>query len=497
MILPINMKAMASATHIRIDIRRTLLLTLLITLFFSPSLPARSGDAASLKARIRQVVGANPALQGGRAGIYVKLLRGGQILYAQNADTPLAPASSLKVLTSAAALDLLGADYRYETRLLGPRPDPAAGIITGSIYLQGSGDPTWLEELMDPPDLVLRDFACQLAAMGVHRIKGDLVADDRAFDREYLGRGWRARYLLEPYAPACGALSLEGNVVRVTAEPGLVSIIPPSLFVTPDTWVTAGESTSVSIDRAPGGNRIRVKGRVREGSCYINYITIEDPALFTTGNLAWHLQRLGITLNGSVRLIRGGESPSAAISRNPLCRFQSLPLFQILTLLNKTSDNFVGQQVLKTLGTQEGEKGSLEAAARQIGHFMDRAGINRHGLVLADGCGLSPLDRITARQLVEILSFMWKSPQGQVFMDTLPAGGEPDTTLKSRLNGLPVRAKTGTIAGCTSLTGYCITAYGQTLAFAILLNDLPGSIWTARQGEDALVKTLVNWKGRL
>lgn len=468
-------------------------LALIIFLCLCPP-GARAAQESALHQRLDQVVAQCPSLQGSRSGICVKVLRSGATAYSRNADTPLIPASNLKILVSAAALTFLGPDFTYQTLLLGAAFDPKTGTLPGSLYLQGSGDPSWVEELMDPPDLVLRDFANQLAAMGLHRIQGDLVADDSAFDRELLGRGWKSSYLQEPYAPPCGALSLEGNVVRVTAEPGLVSVIPPSLAIKTDTWVGAGGS---GVYAARQGDTISVKGRVPEGACSVSYVPISNPAEFAAGNLAWHLQRLGITIKGRVRSIRAGET-SPASKGNILCVYNSHPLVQILTLLNKTSDNFVGQQVLKTLGIQPGKRpGSFEGGFDAIGKLLEQGEIDARGMVLADGCGLSALNRTTARQLAEVLEFMWRGPQGQAFMDTLPAGGEPGTTLKSRLAGLSVRAKTGTINGCTSLSGYCITAYGQTLSFSILQNDLPGSVWAARQAEDRVVKTLSAWKEQI
>ncbi len=188
--------------------------------------PPKPANANELKQRIYQMIRNSAAAQNGKVGVYIQVLKTGRVVYSENALKPMIPASNLKVVTTAAALDLLGPDFRYLTELRGGAAD-AQGVLHGDLYLKGQGDPTMCLPYV-APTAPWKFFVKNLKDKGVRRIEGDLVGDDSAFDREYIGQGWFDRYLLDSYAAPVSALSLNSNVVELTITSQGVRCDPPS-----------------------------------------------------------------------------------------------------------------------------------------------------------------------------------------------------------------------------------------------------------------------------
>ncbi len=449
--------------------------------------PNKPANANQLKQRIYQLVHNSTAAHQGKVGVYIQVLKTGRMVYSENALKPMIPASNLKVVTTAAALDLLGPDFRYYTELRGGACD-SQGVLQGNLYLRGSGDPTMCLPYVQPT-APWRFFVKQLKARGVQAIQGDLVGDDSAFDREYLGKGWFDRYLLDSYAAPVGALSLNNNVVELTITSKDVRCDPPSSgFLSRrgneggyDCWIT----------REPGAEETWIRGGVAEGAAIKRTVTVANPGVFTLGSLAATLKQSGIRIGGKSRLIelQGGEVAQCEAAP-VLARYQSPKLKEIIAQVNKESDNVFAQHVFKTLGLKTRGHGTAQNAEAAIKDFLRKQGIDDRGLVMVDGSGLSTLDRISPRQLVGVVEAMWRHPHGQAFVDSLPTGGEG--TLTSRLGGMVLRAKTGTLDQHSALTGYLVSAYGQTLGFAIVVNDVE-SIWSAVDLQDRVLHTLAAW----
>ncbi|GAO04960.1 D-alanyl-D-alanine carboxypeptidase DacC [Anaeromyxobacter sp. PSR-1] len=424
-------------------------------------------------------------LSGARVGILVSAVDTGEVIYARDPDVLLNPASNVKLVTSAAALDRLGPEYRFATEFL---VEPKGGAAR-ALYVRGKGDPSIVTER-------LWAMAGDLQHLGVKRI-GELVVDEGFFDGERTGPGYDQEEGDRAYLAPAGALSLNFNAVAVHVGPGdrrgargRVELEPASDYLEIEnrtTTVRAGSPRRVIIESVARGGRQRivVKGRVPLGSrTQPQWRRIEDPALYLGHTLARLLELRGV----KVGKVRAGATPEGA---RLVLVAQSDPLGEIVRRLNKTSNNFVAEQLLKTLGAEvKGAPGTWPKGVQVVEEFLAEAGVPRGTYVMKNGSGLNDTNRFSARQLVTLLRAMYgRFPIQPEYLASLPVAGR-DGTIRWRMEGTEaagrLRAKTGTLENVTSLSGYVEDGAHRTLAFAVLVNDYPGRSAGVRRAVDAL-----------
>ncbi len=465
-------------------------LALLLSLVFS----ARSASAADtstprdLDAALRAIV-ESTALSGARTGILVADAETGNVLYQKDADVLLNPASNVKLVTSAAALARLGPAYRFDTEFFVDGASAGSGGAR-TLYIRGKGDPSVVTER-------LWAIAGELQHLGLRRI-GDVVVDDGWFDGERRGPGYDQEEGDRSYLAPAGALSLNWNTVAIHIAPGerrgargRVELEPASGYVELDnrtTTVAAKGRRRVDVSSvfAGGRQRIVVSGRIPAGSrVQAVWRRIDDPALYFGHTLVRLLDLRGVKVTGSVR--RGTVAQGARLVHVA----ESESLGDIVRRLNKTSNNFVAEQLLKTLGAQvKGAPGSWAKGVDVVGDFLAEIGVPRGAYVMKNGSGLNDTNRFSARQLVTVLRAMWaRAPFQPEYVSSLPVAGR-DGTIRWRMEGTEaegrLRAKTGTLDHVTSLSGYVETAGRRTLAFSILVNDFPGRHHNVVRAVDAL-----------
>lgn len=467
--------------------RLVLGLILLAACIVTPDAPAHADSVARMKQRIASLVRAQQRC-GGTMGLYVKALDTGRVVYAYRADAPLIPASNFKVLTTAVGLAALGPDFRFHTQVLAPPADAVTGVINGNVYLKGNGDPTFVEPWTRPATGPLLDFADAMYKRGVRKVTGHVVGDDSAFDREFIGRGWFQRYLLCDYAPETGALSINGNVMHLVVRPQGIEAWPPTSLLNVRRISSRGQT---SVSRQYDSSNIVVRNLKQPVQ---TTMTLHNPPLYTTTTFRIILGKRGIPTAGA-RLVEDKETP---LPEGLIVYGEkwSVPLLAILKRINKQSDNLFAQHVFKALGWKVHGKGTLANSARAIRDFLDGLGVDTRGLQVADGCGLSVLNHVTARQFVELLEGMNRRPDARVFKSTLSIAGK-DGTLRGRMTGLRVAGKTGTIDGACTLSGYVITHAGQEVAFSILVNHHRTSNDQVRWFQDEVVKAVAASSERL
>ncbi|WP_327065274.1 D-alanyl-D-alanine carboxypeptidase/D-alanyl-D-alanine endopeptidase [Kitasatospora sp. NBC_01302] len=409
----------------------------------------------------------------------------GEVLYQHSPDAQLLPASTLKTVTAAAALDLLGPDHRFTTTVL------AAGrrtgtVLTGDLVLRGGGDPSLL-----PADLDA--LAARVAAAGIGEVSGDVLADASRYDDVPLGAGWAWDDQGAYYSPEISALTLTTDAdddvgsVRLTLTPDPAPGHPAAVRVTPaeapvrlsghvDTGAPGGETTA-EADRRPGGNEIVLSGTLpADAGPTEEWVAVTDPARLAGTVFRAALARHGVTVRGEVR-----EQPApggAAV----LAEHDSVPLAALLPPFLKLSNNGIAEHLVKEVGRVRSGSGSWTAGLAQLADFSRRAGLTAASTRQADGSGLSRKDLTTARNLTALLHFARQQPWFAAWYDALPVAGDPRRmvggTLSGRMRGTPaegrVHAKTGSMTGVEALAGYLDRADGRTLAFAVLLDDFTG-----------------------
>jgi D-alanyl-D-alanine carboxypeptidase/D-alanyl-D-alanine-endopeptidase (penicillin-binding protein 4) len=457
-------------------------------------------------------------------GIAVENLETGEMLYARNTGLGFVPASNTKLYTSAAALDLLGPDYRYETVLFADGPverTPSGGVLRGNLVVRGSGDPTIGGRFSDG-DLTatFRAWADSLKARGITRVDGDLIGDDDVFDDVALGYGWSWDDELYWYSAELGGLVFNDNCVdvsiearqagqpgRVTWEPmntSYVQVVNQSLTVPRDSSLEEGYA------RPRGTNTLYLSSLVPEGRTDRESLTVSNPTLYFAHVLRETLVAEGISVGGvAVDIDDLSVKPDAARLRR-LATHHSPPLAEIVAVVNKRSQNLYADQVLKTLGTlaldtvvssregfRERDMGSALRGVQVASSTFHRAGVPLGFVQLVDGSGLSRQNIITPAATLHLLRYMWRHEgEGvrEAYLASLPIGGV-DGTLRGRFRGEPnargnVRAKTGTLSNASALSGYVTTRGGTPLAFAIMVNHYTTSSRPVRAIQDDLVEVL-------
>ncbi|XVV16655.1 D-alanyl-D-alanine carboxypeptidase/D-alanyl-D-alanine endopeptidase [Actinoplanes sp. CA-131856] len=412
---------------------------------------------------------ADPALAGAQAGVVIADARSGEFLVDRRGGERLLPASNVKLLTSSAALALLGPDHRFVTtvRATGSRTGP---LLDGDLILRGDGDPALTPASLDT-------LARRLAATGIRRVTGDLVGDDTAFDDVRLGLEWA--WDDESFAGAApvSALTLSpdrdyqaGTVtVTVRGAPPAVRLTPPisSLSVVNHAVTAPGEST-IAVTRRHGTGTLLVTGTIAaDAPAETHAVTVSDPTLVTVEVFREALRRHGVRLDGRTK----PSQPSPPGSRE-LARHAGPPLRALMAPLLKMSNNNMAELLVKTLGG-----GSWEAGTAAIAGYLARLGIDPATLRQVDGSGLSRRNLIPPAALTRLLLAVRREPWFGTWFAALPVAGDPDPliggTLRNRMRGTAaagtVHAKTGTLTGVSALSGYL--EGDRPLVFSVIVNN--------------------------
>jgi D-alanyl-D-alanine carboxypeptidase/D-alanyl-D-alanine-endopeptidase (penicillin-binding protein 4) len=446
-----------------------------------------------------------PTLAQARVGVMVADLRSGEVLFTRNAARPLILASNTKLFTTAAALARLGSGHRIET-VLYRRGRLDGDVLHGDLVLVGGGDPTMGDRFYGDAAGPLDRIARAVAAAGVRSVTGDLVLDERLFDRVHQHPGWPRDQLDRWYAAPVCALSLNDGCIDVSVYPGtavgaparvVLAPNPPTLTIEPKCTTTSVRSEHVvSIGRLPGRNVYVVRGAILAGAAPVTTSIAQwEPALILGAVLRERLHALDIELRGSVRLA-GEADPPAARDARPLTIVSTL-LAEILPVINKRSQNHYAEMTLKRLGAVVGRGGTFRAGADIVEAWAREAGVAKDEVDLEDGSGLSRGNRASPRAVVQLLRGMAAHSEADVFLSSLAVMGR-DGTLRKRLrqtgDAERVRAKTGTIRAVSSLSGYVLPSSpeGRFLAFSFLSNRV--EVGAARRAQDDAIKVLLGWR---
>ncbi|MER6988485.1 D-alanyl-D-alanine carboxypeptidase/D-alanyl-D-alanine-endopeptidase [Saccharopolyspora hirsuta] len=468
--------------------------------FVAPSGAAPTGPDA-LRADLDEIL-ADPRLAGSHAGVVVRDPATDEVLYSRQAGARATPASNAKLLTSAAALEALGPDHRFRTEVLtGARQ--VGPVLLGDLHLRGTGDPTLLAADYDR-------LAEQVAAAGIRVVQGGLRTDDTWFDDVPLGTGWAWDDEPYYYSAPISALTAAPNtdfdagtaIVRVspTAEgqPAEVRLEPETDVVRIDNRTTTsaeGGEPDVVVQRDHGGSRVVVSGTVPAGAEPVeDFTTVPDPSAYAADLFARALAAHGV----QARYAGEGTAPEGA---RVLAERQSMPLRDLLVPFMKLSNNGHAEVLVKAMGREVRGEGSWAAGLEVLTEQLRGLGLSPEVLRLVDGSGLSTMDNVTPEQLTVLLDNAQQRPWFRAWYDSLPVAGVADRmvggTLRNRMAGTAaennVRAKTGSLTGVTSLSGYVTAANGRELVFSVVFNDFVSD--SPKDLEDAIAIRLAEYRG--
>src|SRR5438876_10306411 len=381
-----------------------------------------------LPARIAAIL-SDPDLARGFWGIEVVSLPNGRVLYAQNADKLFTPASNTKLFTTAAALALVGPDYKFHTTVETTGVLDKHGRLSGDLVLMGRGDPNLSgrelpydlhTERNDHPIQVLENLADTLVQKGVKYVDGDIVADDSYFAFERYGEGWSQDDLVWGDGAPVSALTINDNVIFVNILPAdrageraFVSITPFADYYRIDNRIITtpgGTGRKIFINREPGSTVLTLWGNVPLDDAGANEaLAIEDPAEFAATLFRGLLQTRGVSVYGRQRTrhtelaslstftvtasapARGGDAPMRSLQNQALvlASYQSKPLVEDVRVINKVSQNLHAEILLRLLGREKGTAGTVEGGLEVLRGFLNQAGVPNDQYVFYDGSGLS------------------------------------------------------------------------------------------------------------
>jgi len=434
------------------------------------------------------------------AGVVAYSLDKGELLYEKNGDLKLIPASVSKLFTAYAAMKKLKPTSTFKTTVYTTGPIQE-GKLAGDLYLKGGGDPSFVSERLW---MMVND----LIRTGIRTVTGNLIADSSYFDTE-INPESRPKYLKDQaYNAPIGALSFNFNTTTIYVKPADRIGEPPVVFTDPENSYievvnqaktgNAGSKNSVVVSRTDFvkgdiGDTVLLRGTIPiDGKELRFYRNIVNPALYAAHIFKTFMEQRGLKVMGNAK---EGQVPPGA---KQIMEFESLPLWQIVWGMNKFSNNFVADQILKKLGAELwGAPGSLQKGVVGLEEALEDIGIPKKSYAIQDGSGLTRNTRVTARQILTVLTAAYRDFAIQPeFVASLGIAGE-DGTLKNRFPGAmshgSVRAKTGTLDGVTGLAGYVQSADGEMIAFAVILNDPRGKYGRMTAWADQIASALTKF----
>ena len=451
-------------------------------------MPALVSDVSGMLAR---------RVRSGKFGVMIVSLTRGDTLFAQNAGAMMQPASTMKLFSTAVALDRFGPEHTFSTDVLHDGAVAPDGTVQGNLYLRSDGDPAMSSRFFRDANLPMATLARAVAATGIKKVTGDLLYDASAFDDQRIPDGWKTTYLGSAYAARVSALSLNENLVWVVVSPAgkvaqvTLEPVTTTIPLRSNVRIVGGRGGRIVARRATDGG-IDVRGTIGSLSGPLRYsLVVDDPALFTAGALNGALQNVGVEISGSVRAAR---TPAAA---SKVASFSSPPLSLIVSEMNRESINIVAELLYRDAARLSAPNGmsSAEAAQAHLRDFLGKkVGADPQAIRASDGSGLSTLDYMTPRTMIQLLSYAHKGPWSSAFHGSLPVAGESEL-LRRRMRGTPaegnLHAKTGTTNTVVGLGGYVTAKNGEIIAFSFLYNGNDRS--NAKATMDAMGATLANF----
>jgi D-alanyl-D-alanine carboxypeptidase/D-alanyl-D-alanine-endopeptidase (penicillin-binding protein 4) len=504
--------------HCRAHLRRALLpgiLTLLIAGLFMPvqartfSVEPAKADQVTSFARAVDALLDSPDFRTARWGVVLADLDTTAIHYSRDMEKSFMPASNLKLFTSAAGLALLGPDFRSTTTLATTASLSEEGVLQGDLLIHGTGDPSisgrynrrWRSPGSREPGTpepvpaeftttgILTRWARSLSAYGIRKISGSVVALRSGFGSPRAG-SWQLDYYPAWYAAEGSGVAMNENCFDLRILPGAVGepariervIVPGHIEVVYTVMTTSAsanpnpeDDASISVDRELDGQKITITGTIPENSGPISrWGSVHDGDLFSASLLTEVLKDSGIEVAGAPRTSPDAELPADAWL---LFRYQGENLARNLVIINKPSQNFYADQLLRMLGRFYGRSGTFREGEQVVRDYLTSAGMTREEAStarLVDGSGLSRQNAVTPAMILTVLRDMAARPTFNVFLASLPVAGR-DGTIGNRLRNSPVEghvhAKTGTINGVRCLSGYILMPGKRRLAFVLMANN--------------------------
>src|SRR5687768_15054391 len=458
-----------------------------------------AGQAAARQPDFRSVADSlvNHGMKEAHWGIEVWDQTRNVMLYGHNHDKHFVPASNTKLVVTTVAMGLLGPEWRYRTPIMleGAPGDSAPR----ALIIKGTGDPTWSARYFGSDLAVLDSIADSLFVKGVRRIDGDIIIDATAFTRDRVHSSWEIGDLPWYYAAPTSAFAVGEAAVRMVVAKEAVTFpggFAPAPVAMRGVIDSTGSTNNIDVDYAAWPDSVAVSGTLAPGKADSSWVAIPIPERYAAEALVRALRMKKIPVSGSIRILYDRSELAQLPTAHTALTFMSPPMKDIVAGILKPSQNWIAEQVLKTLGYVKGDAGSWRAGLNvERRYLIDVVKIDSAAFSLTDASGLSAQNLLAPHAIVMLLEHARTSQWGAQYHAALPVPGGSGT-LSSRLKGLESRlaAKTGTIANVNSLSGYLTTADGRNLTFVIFTNASGRASGDVRRGIDRIVNALADRK---
>lgn len=413
----------------------------------------------------------------------------GDIIIDYNSGISLTPASVMKVVTSAAALELLTPGYTFKTTVgYTGSLNKRSGKLRGNIVIIGGGDPALGSKYFsDHYGNFLSTWVAEIKKFGIKRIKGRVITDDSYYDYLPVPSKWLWEDEGNYYGAGAYGLSVYDNTYEIhfktssdSSSLAIKEIIPDECKVELSNFLIASGTTDEGyVFAAPYSNSGWLAGNIPVNQeDFVLKASITDPPLLLAKMMTNRLKTGGIKTSGNPTTIRL-EKKHSAMNVVPIIETSSPPLAEIIEVLNHESVNLFAEHLIKELGKKFRNNGSTASGAEVINEFLNSSGIDTNGIFIEDGSGLSPLNAINTRELVRLLIYM--KNKGRYFSEfylSLPDAGKNGTLknyFKDPLFDSRLKAKSGSMTRVRSFAGYFTTISGKKMVFSIIINNYSGS----------------------
>jgi D-alanyl-D-alanine carboxypeptidase/D-alanyl-D-alanine-endopeptidase (penicillin-binding protein 4) len=408
----------------------------------------------------------------------------GEVVESVNAGKVIVPASNQKLLTTSAVLDHFGSDFRYQTSIYGAGElNDGDSTWAGNLIIKGSGDPTISGVLYDGDRYyVFREFLKQLKSKGIQAISGDLIADVSYFDGDVYPAGWGWYDMSFYYSVQISPLSFNNNTVDLEVFADGEIGDAPRINWFPDStnyvqFVNKQVITHPSLEydeyyrRQMGGNRIVLASSLPQGYYETEALSVNDPARYFLHSFRHYLAAHGIVVQGKIRV---ADETISYDSTTVLATHQSKPMAEIVRRINKESDNFYAEMILKTLSADvSGRPGSFDNGVKLVRTFLAEMGVDTNYVQMNDGSGLADGNFNRTANFTQLLYTMESHPEYQAFRNSFPIAGV-DGSLSYRMKDSPLKnkflGKTGFVSGVRTISGYLATKSGKQFTVSIATN---------------------------
>ena len=433
---------------------------------------------------------AHPLMKGALLGIVVFDERNDSALFKLNEDIAMVPASTLKLVTSAAALEILGPAYRFNTRLaISGKINSHTETLDGSLSIIGGGDPAlgseYFKENYFNPDFI-DSWVYSIIRHGIKRIDGNIYIDESIYDGQDVPDTWIWEDIGNYYGAGARGISVFDNMFRITFRSGkragrpteIIKVDPWAEWLEFENYVVSSDKNSDNayVYGDPWGNLRKIRGTIpKKRDSFQIKASLPEPGLVLGELLKSKLESKNIPVSGQVK------KGNAVEKADKYFEIWSPELSKIIKVLNHESVNLFAEHLVKQIAYEKTGVGSTEKGLEIIKKFWAGKGIDTSAMFLEDGSGLSHFNAISPKQLVEVLQFMkTKSRNFEFLKASLPAAGEgtlyyfgPDN-----FRGGSLRCKSGSMTRVRCFAGYLVTSSDEELIFAVMVNN-----FSMKQGE--------------